>query len=189
MKKLLIAFFFLPIVCFGQLGDYYNSNNHPKAKGLDFKIKSPLGFDQTEANRPNIVQKWIKDSEDIDSQVTFLVLVVNLPNELQDVSQQEWKQYIKYDGGLKELTQGVENVSNAKYYVLDNFPGVYYEGHSIGERLDVEMTAYQKMVQVFTLKHMFQIQMMTSNSNLLIENESLFNSLANSVIILNQYEN
>ena len=45
MKKLLLILLLLPLISFGQLGEYYNAEGHPKAKGLSFKIKKPLGFE------------------------------------------------------------------------------------------------------------------------------------------------
>ena len=187
MKKLLLVLLALPLIGFGQLGEYYKPIGHPKAKGLNFQIKKPLGFEQMEGDRPNIVQKWTKDLEDIDKTITFLILVNNIPKEMQNISQKEWQQYIRFEGGLKELTENVDNIYNAKYYVLDNFPGVYYEGEDNFQRTDKEIIIFYKIAQVFTSKHMFQIQMLTNNKELLKKNESLFNSLANSVILLEQY--
>ena len=83
MKKLIILLFSLPVFVFGQLGDYYKSNGHPKAKGLEFQIKTPLGFEQMEADRPNIVQKWVKNKSDNSKLVMFMVLVRNLPEEMR----------------------------------------------------------------------------------------------------------
>ena len=187
MKKLLLILVCLPTIGFGQLGEYYKPIAHPKAKGLDFQIKKPLGFEQLEADRPNIVQKWTKNLKDIDKAITFLILVNNIPKEMQNISQKEWKQYIKFEGGLKELTQNGDNIYNAKYYVLDNFSGVYYEGKENMQRTDKEIITFYKTAQVITSKHMFQIQMLTYNKEFLKKNESLFNSLANSVILLEQY--
>ena len=66
------------MIGFGQLGDYFKSKGHPKAKGVNFKIKRPLGFEQMEANRPNIVQKWIKNPKDNNTMVQFMILIRQL---------------------------------------------------------------------------------------------------------------
>ena len=73
MKKLLLILLCLPMIGFGQLGEYYKPIGHSKAKGLKFQIKKPLGFEQLEADRPNIVQKWTKNLKDIDKAITFLI--------------------------------------------------------------------------------------------------------------------
>ena len=76
MRKLILLLLFIPLFSFGQLGEYYFSNGHPKSKGLNFQIKNPLGFEQNEADRPNIVQKWEKDKTDNNKYVAFILLIV-----------------------------------------------------------------------------------------------------------------
>ena len=189
MKKLLLILLCLPMIGFGQLGDYYISDGHPKAKGLDFEIKTPLGFEQMEADRPNIVQKWIKNPKDNNTIVTFMVMVYNLPQEMQNQTS-ELRQYLKFENGVEEMIKEVgENVSNGQYYVLDNYPGVYYENVEVGERMGFTFTMYTKIAQVFLEKHYLMIQMMAIDKGLLEENTKLFNSLANSVIFPHQYGN
>lgn len=61
MKKLIFILLCLPFVGFGQLGDFYKSNNHPKANGVDFVIKIPNGYEAQEGERDNTVQVFIKD--------------------------------------------------------------------------------------------------------------------------------
>ena len=117
-----------------------------------------------------------------------MVLVLNLPEEMRNISKAEWRQYLKYESGVDEFTENFGKMAkNAKYYVLDNYPGIYYEGFMEMDRLDQTFKLYHKTAQVFTPNHMFQIQMSAGNENLLETNEYLFNSLANSVIILDQY--
>ena len=41
-----------------QLGEYISYKNHPKAKGVNIKIKDPLAFEKQEGDRPNIVAKF-----------------------------------------------------------------------------------------------------------------------------------
>ena len=189
MKKLLLILLCLPMIGFGQLGDYYKSEGHPKAKGLEFEIKTPLGFEQLEADRPNIVQKWIKNPKDNNTMVTFMVLINNMPQEMQNQTS-EWKQYLKFENGVEEMINEVgKNVSNGKYYVLDNYPGMYYENMQEIERMEFTLTSYSKTVQVFLEKHHLTIQISSMKKDLLEENTKLFHSLANSVIFPHQYGN
>ena len=177
------------MIGFGQLGDYYKPKGHHKAKGLNFEIKTPLGFEQMEADRPNIVQKWIKNPKDNNTMVIFMVLVYNMPEEMQDQTSQ-WRQYLKFENGTEEMIKEMgKNVSKEKYYVLDNYPGIYFENFEVGDRMDQTFIAYTKSVQVFLEKHYLMIQMFTANKDLLEENTYLFHSLANSVIFPHQYGN
>ena len=187
MKKLLLILLCLPIIGFGQLGDYYKSEGHPKAKGLEFEIKTPLGFEQLEADRPNIVQKWIKNPKDNSKTVVFLLLVKDLEVEAQD-QKSEWIQYLKSENGVQEMIDMLGgNTSNGKYYVLDTYPALYFENMEVLERMDLISTSYSKIVKVILEKHYLMIQMSAFDKSLLEENTTLFRSLCNSVIFTEQY--
>jgi len=190
MKKLLLILLCSPIIVLGQLGDYYKPIEHPKAKGLNFQIKIPLGFEQMEADRPNVVQKWIKNPTDNSTMVLFMVIVKDLPVEIQNVSIKEWRQYLKYESGVDDMIAGLGDAAiSPKYYVLDNYSGLYYEGLIEQERLDYTFKMYHKTVQVFLDKHLFQIQILSLSKELLEENTKLFLSLGNSVLFTDQYGN
>ena len=73
MRKLVLLFLLTPVITFAQLGDFYYSNTNPKAKGLKFQIQGPSDFEQQEAVRPNIVQKWNKTSG--NGVISFNVIV------------------------------------------------------------------------------------------------------------------
>ena len=77
--RIILLLFCISFNSFAQLGNVYKSNGHPKAKGLNFEIRTPLGFEQDEADRPNIVQKWSKDRTDNNKFVQFLIIVYDLP--------------------------------------------------------------------------------------------------------------
>ena len=194
MKKLLLILLCFPFVALSQqgLGEYYKSNNHSKAKGLNFQIKKPLGFEQMEADRPNIVQKWMKDRTDNSKLVMFMVQVRYLPEEIQDVSKKEWTQYFKNETGVNDFIEemnGMDNsfTNNGKYFNLDNYPGIYYEGYMKMDRLDENMKIYHKTIQVFVDKHMFLIQIQSPIKSILESNDLLFRSLANTVVFPDQY--
>jgi len=183
MKKLLLILLCLPMIVFGQLGDYYNPKGHPKAKGLNFQIKTPLGFEQQEADRPNIVQKWTKGN------VAFMVLVKNLDQELQNIPKQDWREYLKYGSGVKEFTSEMPNVSNSKYYVLDNYPGVYCELWMDMDRNDLSLRIHMAQASVFLEEHMFIFQLAGSTKEEIREYSKLFSLLTNSIVFSDQYGN
>ena len=140
-----------------------------------------------EADKPNIVQKWIKHRNDNNKLVMFMVLVLNLP-EMRNISKAEWRQYLKYESGVDEFTENFGKMAkNANIHVLDIIQVLFIMSFMEMDRLDQTFKLYHKTAQVFTPNHMFQIQMSVGNENLLETNEYLFNSLANSVIILDQY--
>ncbi len=194
MKKLIFFLLCIPFISFSQegLGEYYKSNNHPKSKGLNFQIKKPLGFEQMEADRPNIVQKWMKDRYDNNKLVMFMVQVRYLPKEIQSVSKKEWTQYFKYETGVSDIIEEMNSMDNSfanngKYFNLDNHPGVYYEGYMDMDRLDVRYRLYHKTIQVFVDNYIFLLQINSPVKSVLESNNFLFRNLANSVIFTDQY--
>ena len=182
MKKLIIILVCIPFLVLGQVGNYYKSKAHPKAKGLNFQIKVPLGFEQKEADRPNIVQKWVKGN------ATFMVMVKSLDKEISNVSKEDWKDYIKYGSGLTDFTSEIQNVSNSKYYVLDNYPGLYYEVWMDMDRNDISIRMHMSQASVFLEEHMFILQLAGFNEDVK-EYSKLFYLMANSVIFPDQYGN
>lgn len=171
--------------CFAQLGEVYKSNGHPKAKGLNFEIRTPIGFEQDEADRPNIVQKWSKDRTDNNKLVQFVILVYNLPEELIGVPTDEIKDYLKA-GGVKEV-MNFEGASNPKYFVIDNFPGAICDTKMTGERLNFTFTLYGIMTHTFVDNHIYQMMIQSPNKDILEKNRNLFYSLSNSVVFPDQY--
>ena len=68
------------------LGEYHSLYSHPKAKGVNIKIKKPNGFEIMEGDRPNIVTKY----NNKENNLVYNVLIKNLPffvsrNETKDL--------------------------------------------------------------------------------------------------------
>ncbi len=186
MKKLLLLLLFIPLVSFGQLGEYYFSNEHPKSKGLNFQLKKPLGFEQSEADRPNIVQKWEKDKTDNNKYVAFMI-IVKKDDELKSLSRDEWAQYLKYEGGVEDMASGIPNSSNSKFFTIDNYPGVITDLSMTMERLDYTFTIYMTQISVFVESYAFMLQLQSPIKRNRDNNRKLLYLLANSIIFPDQY--
>jgi len=52
------------------LGEYLSINDHPKSKGVNLKLKVPIGWEVKEGYRPNIVKKFVKDGN------TYQILII-----------------------------------------------------------------------------------------------------------------
>ena len=193
----------MPLIGLGQeLGDYYKSNSNLKAKGLNFKIKTPLGFEQLEADRPNIVQKWIKDRENTDLMQTFLIGVKYLPLE---ATKAEWKDFLLNQDGIdfiidsecdpyKEMGVPIKVISK-QFFVVDNCPGLYYETeHTIdmSERLpgidqkDRYLTTYTITATLMMGEYNCTLSMSTFKKDVL--NKKLFLKLTNSLVFIDQWK-
>ena len=186
MRKLILILLFIPLVSFGQLGEYYFSDGHSKSKGLNFQIKKPLGFEQNEADRPNIVQKWEKDKNDNNKYVAFMI-IVKKDDEIKALSKKDWIQYLKYEGGVEDMTSGLPNSSNSKFYTIDNYPGVITDVNMTMDRLDKKFTIYMTQITVFVESYAFIFQLSSPSKINREANKSLYYKLSNSIIFPDQY--
>ena len=174
-----------PLFSIAQLGDYYYSDNHPKAKGLNFQVKSPIGFEQKEAVRPNIVQKW--DNISADELMSFNILVYE-DESFKDYSIDDWKEGLRDKDIREDFVGGMEaNASNIKYFVLDNYPGVVFDGYQEIERIDLKTRLYLIQAAVIVESYMFILQIIGNDKASINANRNLFNLMANSVVFPDQY--
>tara|TARA_B100001059_G_C17734811_1_gene528248 strand:+ start:587 stop:1156 length:570 start_codon:yes stop_codon:yes gene_type:complete len=189
MKNILFVLALLvSFTSFGQvseLGKYINFKDHLKAKDLSFRVKAPLGFKQSEADRPNIIQKWVKNID--NDMVSIMILVNKLENEIKDTTKEEWKQYLKYDGGIDELVSYFSGASNQQYFVVDNYPGFIIDRVHKVERLNLDMDIYMSQISVFVEEYSFQLQLVSTNKTIKDNYKNLFYLFANSVIFPSQY--
>ena len=190
MRKVIFILLLLPLTSFGQLGEYWSSKGNIKAKGLTFQIRVPLGFEQRDADRPNIVQKWLKDGTDNSKIVQVMVAVKYLPEEVQGFGKNEWTQYLKYEGGIDDYAEEwkqLGSAENEKFIKLDSYPGFYIDGFSEGRRLDLVLKVYYYNISVFVDNYYFNIYMSSPEKSVLESNYSLFLRLSNSIIFSGQY--
>ena len=186
MKKLILLLF-IPLVSFGQLGGYYYSNGHPKSKGLNFQVKKPIGFEQNEADRPNIVQKWEKNKTNNDEYVSFMIIVKRLPTEMRGFEKSEWNQYLMNDGGIDDFSSGFSNATNKEFLVIDSYPSVIFDASDKVSRLGFTFEIYFSQIMVIVEDYTFTMMIQATSKRNLQNNKRLFYSLANSVIFPDQY--
>ena len=86
-----------------QLGEYISYKNHPKAKGVNIKIKDPLAFEKQEGDRPNIVAKFNNKKQNL----IYLLQINDLPF------------FISTSSFEQDLSSSQEVESFAKEYISD----------------------------------------------------------------------
>lgn len=190
MRKVMFILLLLPLTSFGQLGEYWSSKGNQKAKGLTFQIRVPLGFDQRDADRPNIVQKWVKDGTDNSKMVSVMTAVKYLPEEVQGFGKNEWTQYLKYEGGIDDYAEEWKQLGSAEnvtFIKLDNYPGFYNDGFIETQRFDVVFKFYYYNISLFVDNYHFTFTMHSLEKSVLESNYSLFLLLSNSIIFPGQY--
>ena len=185
-RRLILLLLFIPLVSFGQLGEYYFSNGHPKSKGLNFQIKKPLGFEQSEGDRPNIVQKWQKNKNETSKYLSFMILVKN-DAFIKTLNREEWIQYLKYEGGVEDLVSGNPSSSNSEFLIIDNYPGVITDVVYEGQRLNITAKMYMTNITVFVESHSFTLQLSSFVKRNRDNYKKLLYQLANSIIFPDQY--
>ena len=67
------------------LGDYVSFKSHPKAKGVNIKVKQPINFELLEGARPNIVAKF----NNKENNLVYLVQINNFPYFISRTSMQQ----------------------------------------------------------------------------------------------------
>jgi len=184
MKKLLLILLCLPMIGFGQ--KIFDVINHPKSKGLNFSITEPVEFERVDGKRPNILYNWLKNRDNLTTRITISISISELPEEMQ-VTKEEWIQYLKFEGGVQDLTEGANNVTQEKYIVLESYPGVMFNSTNETQRIDYERKTYNKTVIVFVEGNGFTINMSVSTKSILEINEGIFMSMINSIIFTDQY--
>ena len=192
MKNLLFTLTLL--VSFSSFGqNTINVNSHPKSKGLNFQIKEPSKFQRNDGKRPNILYNWVKNQTDLENRITISVAIKKMPKEME-MSKKEWKDYLKFEGGINDLTAGLDNVNKQKYIVIESYPGIIFNYSNETQRMEYVRKTNNKCMMLFIDNNAFVLSMSTGvdpslkgrkKTNL---NEEMFFSMANSIVFPDQYK-
>ena len=131
MKKLLLILLCLPIVGFGQLGDYYTAKDHPKAKGVDFTIKVPDGYEASEGKRTNTIQVFNKKNS-----IPITIHIYSYLDVLPEMSL-HGKNRNTLKSAVKDIIEAIKLDAKIEYYESGGYPGYIAEGKESG------VTSYQ----------------------------------------------
>lgn len=117
-----------------KLGEYVIYENHPKAKGVNFKVKKPNGWKKMEGDRPNIVQKFVKGTN------TYLTLILETG---QFISKSQGKELLNDEEIANEMTKELMAIGknskliSKKYVTVDNYPSLEVVMETDVERIGV----------------------------------------------------
>lgn len=138
------------------LTEYISFINHPKSKGLDFKIKSPKGFVNTFANSPNIIGLWRKENAQENDDPWIFILILEEKNYDNKI---EFEKALIEDGSFSEgVAAQLNNPSNLSYFSTEGYPGLF---------LDYESANGKKfaMVNLWLPNHLLQFHFAERKSN------------------------
>ena len=189
IKNVRIAYTDFNIPVIGSLGEYRNYKSHPKSKGINIKIKDPLGFEYLEGDRPSIIKKF-------NNKLNNLVYLFGV-NEMPFFMTKDY---------VRSYIFNEESASVAKV-VVDEFGGVYGESNLVSSKyIDIDrQPALQFVYDLKTETITGDIEMRTimwvvyyedrliffsgtSKKENFDKHKYIFYLITNSVVFLDQYE-
>ena len=117
-----------------KLGEYVIYENHPKAKGVNFKVKKPNGWKKMEGDRPNVVQKFVKGTN------SYLTLILETG---QFISKSQGKELLNDEEIANEMANGMLSIGknskliSKKYVTVDTYPTLEIVMETDVERIGV----------------------------------------------------
>ena len=166
------------------LGDYVSINGHPKAKGVNMKIKHPVGWDVEEGNRPNIVKKFVYNSN------SFVIMV---KDNITFFSRDEVRELFADDDYVKvfisEATSFLINpiVIDHRIVTVDKYPAFEFTVKGSKERSGFKMKMILKNWIIFYEDKVVFLQCGCIDNQDFSTLEGLYYSITNSVIFPEQY--
>ncbi|MBL7203189.1 MAG: tetratricopeptide repeat protein [Desulfobacteraceae bacterium] len=189
----------------------FRTQEHPKAKGLDFQIEYPRSWSAREGRRPNVIQ-FFKSSYGkgfVSASIMTKDMLLEIGDELtsQELSHlntlsgaKEIASQAFSDSNLKKMahSMGMSNVRDigTKKIVLDRWPGAMLDFVGEQQRLNFTVTMYNKIYLAIYKKYMLFLQCMVGKrpsddeaafKKRIAKYSSLFHWMANSLVIHSQY--
>ena len=167
-----------------QLGEYISIKDHPKAKGVNMKLKAPIGWEISEGDRPNVVKKFVKDGN------SFIVLV---KDNVTFFSRKEIKELFKDDKFTNEFIQELGSTLHSLQLIdksvvtIDNYPALSFKVSGNVERTGLRFPVIMKCWLIFYEDKVVYLQSAGINNTNFKLLEFLYTSITNSVIFPEQY--
>lgn len=166
------------------LGNFISIDGHPKAKGVNLKIKPPVGWKIDEGDRPNIVKKFVYDNNSymIITKDNYTFLSKNETKEL--LNDNEF-----VDDFLSESISFLKNpvVLNKQIVTIDKYPTLVFTFKGSMERSGFELEMISKNWVIFYEDKVVFLQSASIDNNEFKTLEGLYNQITNSVIFPEQY--
>lgn len=167
-----------------QLGEYHSIKDHPKAKGVNLKVKVPKGWKVEEGDRPNVVVKFVNGTD------LFLVMVKDSETF---ISKKDARELFEDEEFISELKGAYKSqfsrwsLLEKKIVTIENHPTLELVVSGTKERLGVEFEMVMKTWYFFYEDKFIYLQGSGVKSNTWPARSQLFSLIANSVVLPDQY--
>ena len=167
------------------LNEYLSIKNHPKAKGVNLKVKVPHGWNIEEGDRPNIVKKFTKNGN------TYLILI---RDNMTFFSRGESRELLENEDFLNEFV--IESISfmkdpeliDKKVITIDTYPTMTFLSRGKMERMGVTIPVIMRCWVIFYEDKIVFLQSMGIDNAEFRALEKLYFLITNSVIFPDQYD-
>lgn len=171
----------------------FNSKGNEKAKGLEFHLDLPQSWLAKDANRPNIVQKFI--SQNGHGSAMIMILVLSSP-EFSNLSDKDVKELAQTENMKDMLPQNAQFI-NGGFIKIDNLPGVFQEFKLQQTQIENELLMHTINFNLYYKDKMISVQcsiVSTKNEekntdSIFMKYKELFKLVAGSLFINSQWKN
>jgi hypothetical protein len=167
----------------------YISDDLKKSKGVEFALHVPMSWISKEANRPNIVRKFI--SQNGHSTEMAMILVLDFP-EGDDLTANYIKSFINQEYMQKNLPPDAI-LKDYGFFTLETLPGYWQRYTLTVERMKFKLTSETLSYTLFYKDKMIQIQFQVGDfddkdlEQKFKKFEPLFDSIVNSFVLTDLY--
>tara|TARA_B100001093_G_scaffold379001_1_gene364308 strand:+ start:1218 stop:3137 length:1920 start_codon:yes stop_codon:yes gene_type:complete len=170
------------------LGEYLSFKNHPKAKGVNIKIKKSEAFKKEEGDRPNIVTKFIHKKK----QLYYLIQIIN---SRAFISRNTVKELFSSKEEVKKIAADFvspidvdANIISTKIVTIDNYQAIEviynYDKERMGKTIKFKNVSWLILYED-TLIHLNGAQ--SGKTENFDESYKEFFQITNSVLFEDQY--
>jgi hypothetical protein len=167
-----------------KLGDYISIKDHQKAKDVNLKLKVPIDWEILEADRPNIVKKFVNGNN------SYMILIKDYMTFL---SRNEAKEMLSDREFTDELINEAisflkkPQILNQNIVTVDKYPTIEFTVKGEAERLGYKFGMVMKFWFIFYEDKMVSLQGGGLDNAEFKVLESLYTSITNSVVFPEQY--
>lgn len=166
------------------LGEYISIKDHPKSKGVNLKLKSPVGWEVKDGDRPNIVKKFTNENN------TYLIII---KDNVTFFSRKQIRELLGDDNYVEEFVR--ESITFLKspqlldhaVVTIDTYPTIQYIAKGSMERAGYSVPISTVCWFIFHEDKIVFLQAMSIDNAEFKALEQLYTLITNSVMFPEQY--